>query len=267
MTISIDNKRESTTTGQWSNPGAILYDTIKRASNWRALLREAYLVAPLGNISTDTSYSASGVGYPHHVVRGGKLIIHTRGLQAAYSRARQQGIFQGAVRSHLERHYRELGLYSESTMAEHSGIGDDIVHDRWYRDMLGRFASPGGGASSVPSGGSVSGGSVSGGSASTAQTTRTATSGNLKTMSNDDLRAVVQRMNLEKQFNELSKTPPAATQRIFKKIMDNIENEICRMVGQQAVRQLTSAVAANTGDSKPAVAAVTKAVTEEKKSS
>jgi len=135
VTITIDNRKESTTTGQWSNPGAKLYDDILKASNWKTVLEETYLIAPTSKITNNprerTTYSSSDVGYPHHVIRNGKLVVHVAGLRASYSRAKQQGIFRGEVKAHLERHYKELGLYEESNMnpenVQHQvGLRDDV---------------------------------------------------------------------------------------------------------------------------------------------
>jgi len=126
--MQINNSEESSVTGQWSNPGASFYDKIMNEPNWQALLKEAYLVAPISRITNTeedtTSFTASGVGYPHHTIRGGNLVIHRAGLKAAYSRAAQQGIVSGDVESHLIRHYKELGWYEESNISEE----DELQH-------------------------------------------------------------------------------------------------------------------------------------------
>ena len=74
------------------------------------MVREAYLI----NDGSDTEPKISKLKYPHHVVRDGKLVIHVDGLQAAFQRAKQQGIFKGAVKAHIARHYKELGLSTEN---------------------------------------------------------------------------------------------------------------------------------------------------------
>jgi len=122
MSITINNSKEASVTGQWSNPGAGLFDKLLVEPNYKALIREAYIRVP-GEVTTESTYSGSGVGYPHHVIRNGKLVLHRRGVVAAYSRMKQQGIFTGPAAAHIERHYRELGLYEDSTMeAEHSDV-------------------------------------------------------------------------------------------------------------------------------------------------
>lgn len=106
--IKIDNSKDSATSGSWENPRRKLLKPILAASNTNALLNEAYLIPDLENPTTTTCK------YPHHVVRGGKLVVHTDGLKAAFSRAAQQGIVKGKVKSHLLKHYHELGLNTEN---------------------------------------------------------------------------------------------------------------------------------------------------------
>ena len=74
------------------------------------MLKEAYLI---GDFS-DNEYEITKFKYPHHVVRDGKLIVHKDGLQSAFSRAAQQGIVKGDVKSHLLKHYHELGLDTQN---------------------------------------------------------------------------------------------------------------------------------------------------------
>lgn len=108
--ITIDNSKESATSGEWSNPGQKLFKPITEASNAKSLLKEAYLV---GDFS-DNDYEITKFKYPHHVIRDSKLVVHKDGLQAAFSRAAQQGIVKGDVKSHLLKHYHELGLDTEN---------------------------------------------------------------------------------------------------------------------------------------------------------
>lgn len=108
--ISIDNSKEAATSGEWSNPGQKLFKPITEASNAKSLLKEAYLI---GDFS-DNDYEITKFKYPHHVIRDGKLVVHKDGLQAAFSRAAQQGIVKGEIKSHLLKHYHELGLDTEN---------------------------------------------------------------------------------------------------------------------------------------------------------
>jgi len=132
--IEIDNSKDAAVDGKWKDPGASLYNQLLHAS-WvpegnspnmdecifpHHYLEEAYLIAPINKIKCGpygmTPFSRSGCKYPHHVIRNGKLVIHIQGLKAAYARAKQMGIFTGEVKKHLERHYKELGLYEDSNM-------------------------------------------------------------------------------------------------------------------------------------------------------
>ena len=137
--LEIDNSAEAAVkSGRWKNPGSSFYykilnsfritdeskdeeDVDKYDFDFRKVLKEAYLIAPVEKIKNSpygiTSYSQSGCKYPHHVIKDGKLVVSVPGIQAAYSRAKQQGIFKGDVKSHIEKHYKELGL-DMSTMTE-----------------------------------------------------------------------------------------------------------------------------------------------------
>lgn len=90
--------------------------------NWKALLNEAYLITGSDIKKGETTYSASGCKYPHHKIVGGKLVVSEKGVKAAFSRAKQTGVFKGDVKSHLEKHYRELGLLKGSAMEENSSL-------------------------------------------------------------------------------------------------------------------------------------------------
>lgn len=134
--IEIDNTKEASVNGKWKDPGAALYIQLLNAmymapDNESDLndprnkytpdyLKETYLIAPINKIKYGpygmTPFSRSGCKYPHHVIRKGKLVVHIQGLKAAYARAKQMGIFSGEVKEHLERHYKELGLYEGSKM-------------------------------------------------------------------------------------------------------------------------------------------------------
>lgn len=134
--IEIDNTKEASVNGKWKDPGAALYVQLLNAMYMAPdnesdvndprnkytpdYLKETYLIAPINKIKYEpygmTPFSRSGCKYPHHVIRKGKLVVHIQGLKAAYARAKQMGIFSGEVKEHLERHYKELGLYEGSKM-------------------------------------------------------------------------------------------------------------------------------------------------------
>lgn len=126
--ISIDNSKESAVSGEWSNPDQKLFKPITESSNAKSLLKEAYLI---GDYS-DNEYEITKFKYPHHVIRDGKLVVHKDGLQAAFQRAAQQGIVKGEVKSHLLKHYHELGLDTEN-FAEF-GFSEDEFNQYFAKD-------------------------------------------------------------------------------------------------------------------------------------
>lgn len=123
--IEIDNKKEDAVSGKWSNPRRKLFDPIVNASNKAALIKEAYLVNE-GDIENP---EISKLKYPHHVIRDGKLVLHIDGVQAAFQRASQQGIVDGEVKKHLERHYRELGLSMENFSISKESVGENNMEE------------------------------------------------------------------------------------------------------------------------------------------
>ena len=115
VNIQIDNKKEAAINGQsWDNPGKSLYGPIMEASNKASLVKEAYLVVEDGWEDAPSEH----LKYPHHEVKDGKLVLNVAGVKAAFARASQQDIVNGAVKKHLERHYRELGLSMDNFEAK-----------------------------------------------------------------------------------------------------------------------------------------------------
>lgn len=164
--LTIDNSKKSAIqinpkkrmAKQWKDPGAKLYDqlldslyvkngnvptgakeldeAIKNGDylQWDSFIKEAYAVAPVKNINNSpygrTSFSRSGCKYPHHEIKGNKLVVSIPGLRAAYICARNQGVLinhtpeNKAIVAHFNKHFNELGvkpvwhygeLYIEST--------------------------------------------------------------------------------------------------------------------------------------------------------
>lgn len=173
MNLKINNsKNASVKSGKWRDPGAKLYDQLSSAvyiasnicndprnKSSEDILKEAYLVAPVNNIKHGvhgenlTPYSKSGFKYPHHVIKGNELVVHEIGLKAAYARAKQMGVFRGEIKEHLERHYKQLGLYKGSTMEIDESIENnfdyienyisesfdmDMLHDDYFTEK-GKF--------------------------------------------------------------------------------------------------------------------------------
>lgn len=138
LELEIDNSAASAIkTGKWNAPGAAFYDQLLNSFHyggkipedaeelnkciregkyrtWVQYLEEAYLIAPVKKIRNSphgvTPFSRSGCKYPHHVIKGNKLVLSVPGIKAAYARALQMGVLKGDVKRHLERHIKELGL-------------------------------------------------------------------------------------------------------------------------------------------------------------
>lgn len=149
--IKIDNsKKAAIAKGKWKNPGAKLYDTLMDAMwcegdipadpkemeqkmkdgryyHYDKFLKEAYLVGPDKDHQNSpygrTPFARSGCKYPHHVVKGDKLVVSIPGLRSAYITARNQGCFHPdpskrpeysrALVAHLNRHLKELKMKAE----------------------------------------------------------------------------------------------------------------------------------------------------------
>ena len=156
--IKVDNSKGSAIkSGKWKNPGAAFYDALlhsfhcvgdvpiderqlkEKSENgkwmdWDLLLKEAYLIAPVSQIKNSpygmTPFCRSGCKYPHHVLRGGKLVLSVPGVKAAYARACQQGDFKGEVKEHLLRHIKELGIDTYDTKEGTMAIGENASATR-----------------------------------------------------------------------------------------------------------------------------------------
>lgn len=110
--INIDNSKDSAImSGTWNGQDAGFLNKLLEASNHSSLVKEAYLIVD-GDGGGDLSVNA--VKYPHHEIKGDKLVVSTPGIQAAFARARQQGVATGAVMAHIKKHYNELGLSKEN---------------------------------------------------------------------------------------------------------------------------------------------------------
>lgn len=109
--IEISNNKETAINGKWINPRQKLLAPILKASNKTELLNEAYLFY---KDEGGKGITVSDVSYPHHIMKDGKLVLHTKGVQSAFARLSQQGKVKGKARAHLIRHYKTLGLSREN---------------------------------------------------------------------------------------------------------------------------------------------------------
>ena len=111
-TIEISNEKENAVNGRWNNPRQKLLSPILKSKNKIALLNEAYLFYEKDEVQKEINLSE--VSYPHHVIKDGKLVLHIRGVQSAFSRLVQQGKMEGEAKAHLIRHYKTLGLSKQN---------------------------------------------------------------------------------------------------------------------------------------------------------
>lgn len=127
--IKIDNSKDSSVDGKWENPRRKLFNPIIKSNNYEALLKEAYLI---GDFSTNEP-EITKFKYPHHIIKNGKLIVHKNGLISAFQRASQQGIVNENIKSHLLKHYKELGLSIEN-FTDFSMSEDDF--NLYFKNIL-----------------------------------------------------------------------------------------------------------------------------------
>ena len=134
--IKINNTEKSAVDGKWKNPGASLYNELCDASNWKELLEEAYLIAPINDIHNDprmkTPFSRSGCKYPHHIVKDGKLVLSKSGVRAAYARLKQMGKYSGNAREHIEKHLKELGMIDKDGVHYEDTIQQNFFQIEMY---------------------------------------------------------------------------------------------------------------------------------------
>ena len=124
--IKINNSKEAAIkSGKWKNPGASLYNKIKHSN---ALINEAYLVSE--ESGEDISFSKSGCKYPHHVIKDGELVVSIPGVKAAYSRACQMNLYNGNIKKHLDKHFKELNMIT-SDGVKYESIDDAIIEDNF----------------------------------------------------------------------------------------------------------------------------------------
>lgn len=113
--IVIDNTKDSAIESKpWDpNPNQMINEAVN-SSTPVTLLKEMFLVHPEGaEIKTQREYS-----YPHHTIVDNKCVLDIAGVKAAYARVIQQGIYEGAIKEHIDQHRNELGLIQEEAKKE-----------------------------------------------------------------------------------------------------------------------------------------------------
>lgn len=114
--IMIDNTKDSADmTKAWGDVDKIaLRDKVMAASNKTELVKEAYLIVE----DNWKDAPSEALKYPHHEVRGDKLIVSKDGVQTALSFLQRTEPNNTQAMDHLKRHYRELELNMENFEVE-----------------------------------------------------------------------------------------------------------------------------------------------------
>lgn len=111
--LKIDNSLESAIkNGNGRGKKVEFYKKLMRKVEWKELLQEAYLVAPVENIQNDengfTPYTKCDFYYSHHEIQNDKLVLSIPKLKKAFLHAVTDGTYSGEVKKHLERHMKDL---------------------------------------------------------------------------------------------------------------------------------------------------------------
>lgn len=135
--IEIDNTYESCIKdGKWKAPGKELYEKIMKLGNEskiKSLINEVWLSYDKIHIPCDeeryyNSFTSADCKYPHHVLKGDKLVLSIPGVRAAYMRACQTGAIKNkSIKDHLKRHFKQLNLENDKLFSE-SIIEDNMNH-------------------------------------------------------------------------------------------------------------------------------------------
>lgn len=124
ITIS-NSKEDANLTGAWSDVDKTsLRNKILEASNYKSLVKETYLI-----VGEEWESSPSNeLKYPHHEIRDGKLIVHKGGCEAALSFLNKIDPNNTKAKTHLKKHYRELGLSTENFQ---EGGGEVKIYEKY----------------------------------------------------------------------------------------------------------------------------------------
>ena len=106
--ITINNDKDSAIMDdKWDIDKGEYFRNCKEASNASAVFKEAYLEVDMpDNIEDITEADCK---YPHHTFKDDTLVVNKAGCQAAASRGAANGL-SSKGKTHLRKHYRELGL-------------------------------------------------------------------------------------------------------------------------------------------------------------
>lgn len=111
--LKIDNSLESANKDSHSRrTTADFYRKIMKKVEWKQLLKETYLIAPLENVQNDengiTLFTECEFMYPHHEIYNDKLILSIPKLKRAFVESVRHRNYSGEIKQHLERHMKDL---------------------------------------------------------------------------------------------------------------------------------------------------------------
>lgn len=139
--IEIDNSKESAnTSGSWGNVNKTsLRNKILKASNYKSLVKEAYLIVEDGWLDSPSSH----LKYPHHFISDGKLVIHKGGLIAARQYLAKNDPDNTSAISHLKKHYKTLEMEWDVEMNNKGGndVPEKEVTFNFGKEMKIHFES------------------------------------------------------------------------------------------------------------------------------
>jgi uncharacterized coiled-coil protein SlyX len=117
--IEIDNSKDAASDTPWGEVNKTkLRNDILKASNYKSLVKEAYLIVEDGWEDAPSEK----LKYPHHVIKDGKLVLSIPGCEAALQRLHQEGITSGSAINHLKKHYKTLGLSLDNFSAHEKEV-------------------------------------------------------------------------------------------------------------------------------------------------
>ena len=122
----IDNSKESAVSGKWSDVDlSDEKEKVQNASNAESLAKEFCLILEDG-----WETNKSKMKYPHHVIKGDKLVLHEEGVKAAYARLMQQDPNNEDAKKHIERHRKTLGFDDENDKENNYEANNKLDKDK-----------------------------------------------------------------------------------------------------------------------------------------
>ena len=105
--IEIDNSKDSASDTPWGEVDKTeLRNKILKASNYKSLVKECYLICENGWEDAPSEH----LKYPHHEIKNNKLVISKTGIVAARQRLAQYDPNNSSAINHLKEHYDTCGM-------------------------------------------------------------------------------------------------------------------------------------------------------------